>query len=112
MAHAIPGVGVLDGPQSDGRLAPRGSSIVIGISQRRRGDSHHGGDHHEDLTHIGTSWSQTGDVWWWSSTSDEHHEIAFDDSLYDHTKNIMMVMRMIMIKMKRNQQTILVTTKS
>ena len=86
MAHAIPGVGVLDGPQSDGRLAPRGSSIVIGISQRRRGDSHHGGDHHEDLTHIGTSWSQTGDVWWWSSTSDEHHEIAFDDSLYDHNE--------------------------
>ena len=52
-------------------------------SASRSGDSHHGGD----LTRIGTSWSQTGDVWW-SSAVDDHHEIYYDDSPYDHNYDI------------------------
>ena len=39
----------------------------------RSGDSHHGGvatNRHNGITHVGTSWSQTGagDVWWTSAS--------------------------------------------
>ena len=47
-----------------------------------------GGAHHNDITHVGTSWSQTGDVWW-TSASGDHHEIAYDynEDEYDDDEN-------------------------
>ena len=60
-------------------------SLVPSRSEGRSGDSHHGGDR-DDVTHVGTSWSQTGDMWW-TSASGDHHEIAFDDSSARHDHN-------------------------
>ena len=42
----------------------------------------------EELTHVGTTWSQTGDVWWKPAT-DEHHVYEYhehdehDNGYYD-----------------------------
>ena len=36
----------------------------------------------DELTHVGTTWFQTGDVWWTPAT-DEHHVYEYDE-YYDH----------------------------
>ena len=32
----------------------------------------------DELTHVGATWSQTGDVWWTPAT-DEHHVYEYDE---------------------------------
>ena len=58
---------------------PSSSRSLVPSHRGRSGDSHHGGDRDDGALHVGTSWSQTGDVWW-TSASGDHHEIAFGDS--------------------------------
>ena len=39
----------------------------------------------DELAHIGTTWSQTGDIWWTPAT-DEHHVYEYDE-YYDHDEH-------------------------
>ena len=84
---------VVDGSDESGLPKPLTSSPPSSrrSTPSRSGDSHHGGvatDRHNDITHVGTSWSQTGDVWW-TSASGDHHEIVYDynEDEYDDDEN-------------------------
>ena len=51
------------------------------------GDSNHEGDDHNGIIQIGTSWSQTGEVWRLSAPGDHHIVYDRNEDEYDDDEN-------------------------